>query len=202
MNAQIMKNAITISKKIILSAVFCTTLLSNANTSNNMLVDKDLVKTALTINNVKTGNLLSIKDVNGITLYKEFIEESGVYRKGFDLTALPNGNYIFEVDKDLEVEMIPFTVSNNKVVFNRNAEVTMYKPFVRQQDDAIYITQFLPDFSKAKIEIYANYNGELELLHVDKIENSQLIQKAYRLEKGSYKIIINSNNREYTKFIN
>jgi len=197
-----MKNAITISKKIILSAVFCTTLLSNANTSNNMLVDKDLVKTALTINNVKTGNLLSIKDVNGITLYKEFIEESGVYRKGFDLTALPNGNYIFEVDKDLEVEMIPFTVSNNKVVFNRNAEVTMYKPFVRQQDDAIYITQFLPDFSKAKIEIYANYNGELELLHVDKIENSQLIQKAYRLEKGSYKIIINSNNREYTKFIN
>ncbi|WP_159018945.1 hypothetical protein [Algibacter sp. L3A6] len=197
-----MKNAITISKKIILSAVFCTTLLSNANTSNNMLVDKDLVKTALTINNVKAGNLLSIKDVNGITLYKEFIEESGVYRKGFDLTALPNGNYIFEVDKDLEVEMIPFTVSNNKVVFNRNAEVTIYKPFVRQQDDAIYITQFLPDFSKAKIEIYANYNGELELLHADKIENSQLIQKAYRLEKGSYKIIINSNNREYTKFIN
>lgn len=197
-----MKNAITISKKIILSAVFCTTLLSNANTSNNMLVDKDLVKTALTINNVKTGNLLSIKDVNGITLYKEFIEESGVYRKGFDLTALPNGNYIFEVDKDLEVEMIPFTVSNNKVVFNRDAEVTIYKPFVRQENDAIYISQFLPDFSKAKIEIYANYNGELELLHVDKIENSQLIQKAYRLEKGSYKIIINSNNREYTKFIN
>ena len=35
-----------------------------------MLVDKDLVKTALTINNVKTGNLLSIKDVNDITLYK------------------------------------------------------------------------------------------------------------------------------------
>ena len=197
-----MKNAITISKKIILSAVFCTTLLSNASASNNMLVDKDLVKTALTINNVKAGNLLSIKDVNGITLYKEFIEESGVYRKGFDLTALPNGNYIFEVDKDLEVEMIPFTVSNNKVVFNRDAEVTIYKPFVRQQDDAIYITQFLPDFSKAKIEIYANYNGELELLHADKIENSQLIQKAYRLEKGSYKIIINSNNKEYTKFIN
>ncbi|MEL0651955.1 hypothetical protein V6246_11015 [Algibacter sp. TI.3.09] len=197
-----MKNAITISKKIILSAVFCTTLLSNANTGNNMLVDKDLVKTALTINNVKAGNLLSIKDVNGITLYKEFIEESGVYRKGFDLTALPNGNYIFEVDKDLEVEMIPFTVSNNKVVFNRDAEVTIYKPFVRQENDAIYISQFLPDFSKAKIEIYANYNGELELLHADKIENSQLIQKAYRLEKGSYKIIINSNNREYTKFIN
>ena len=197
-----MKNAIIISKKIVLSAVFCTTLLSNAITSSNVFVDKDVIKTALTINNVKAGNLLSIKDVNGITLYKEFIEESGVYRKGFDLTALPNGNYIFEVDKDLEVEMIPFTVSNNKVVFNRNAEVTMYKPFVRQQDDAIYITQFLPDFSKAKIEIYANYNGELELLHVDKIENSQLIQKAYRLEKGSYKIIINSNNREYTKFIN
>lgn len=197
-----MKNAITISKKIILSAVFCTTLLSNASASNNMLVDKDLVKTALTISNVKAGNLLSIKDVNGITLYKEFIEESGVYRKGFDLTALSNGNYIFEVDKDLEVEMIPFTVSNNKVVFNRDAEVTIYKPFVRQQDDAIYITQFLPDFSKAKIEIYANYNGELELLHADKIENSQLIQKAYRLEKGSYKIILNSDNKEYTKFIN
>lgn len=197
-----MKNAINISKKIILSAVFCTTLLSNVNASNNTLVDKDLVKTALTINNVKAGNLLSIKDVNGITLYKEFIEESGVYRKGFDLTVLPNGNFIFEVDKDLEVELIPFTVSDNRVVFNRDAEVTVYKPYVRQEKDAIYITQFLPNFSKAKIEIYANYNGSLELLHADRIENSQLIQKAYRLEKGSYKIIINSNNREYTKFIN
>ncbi|WP_405294102.1 hypothetical protein [Algibacter sp. Ld11] len=198
-----MKNAIIISKKIVLSAVFCTTLLSNAaNTSNGILVGKDVIKTALTINNVKAGNLLSVKDENGITLYKEFIEESGIYKKGFDLTALPSGNYFFEVDKDVEIKTIPFIVSNNEVAFNREAEVTVYKPFVRQQDDAIYITQFLPDFSKAKIEIYANYNGELELLHADQIENSQLIQKAYRLEKGSYKIIINSNNKEYTKFIN
>lgn len=197
-----MKNAIIISKKIVLSAVLCATLLSSANANNNTLFSKDIIKTALTINNVKAGDLLSIKDVNGITLYKEFIEESGVYKKGFDLTALPNGNYFFEVDKDVEIKTIPFTVDNNKVLFKKEKEVTVFKPFVRQQGDLVLVSQLAPNFSTLKIEIYANYNGEFELLHTDSIGDSQIIEKTYKLSKGSYKIILNSNNKEYTKFIN
>ncbi|MCL5127024.1 hypothetical protein [Algibacter sp. L4_22] len=197
-----MKNAIIISKKIVLLTAFCATLLSNAKTSYTTLEKKDIIKTALTINNVKAGNLLSIKDENGITLYKEFIEESGIYRKGFDLTALPNGNYFFEVDKDVEIKTIPFTVNSNEVFFNKEEEVTVFKPFVRKQNDVVYITKLAPNLSTLKIEIYANHNGEFELLHTDSIENSIVIEKAYKLEKGSYKILLSSDEKEYTEFIN
>lgn len=196
-----MKNSINISKKIVLSALFCATLLSSAD-SVTALDDKDMIKTALTINNVKAGNLLSIKDVNGITLYKEFIEASGVYRKGFDLTALPSGSYFFEVDKDVEIKTIPFTVNSNEVLFNKEKEVTVFKPFVKQQGDLVYVSKLAPNYSTLKVEIFANYNGEFELLHSDSITGSQIIEKTYRLEKGSYRIILNSDNKEYTKFIN
>ncbi|MFI1772749.1 hypothetical protein, partial [Thalassobellus citreus] len=94
-----MKNLI--KKSILLVTVF-TTMLSIANeTPNNN--KKAYKETALTINNVSEGNLLTIKDYNGIVLYKELISVSGTYKKGFDLTALPSGNYFFEVDKDMEI---------------------------------------------------------------------------------------------------
>ncbi|MCL5127023.1 hypothetical protein [Algibacter sp. L4_22] len=196
-----MKNVIKHSKKILLAAAMLTVLIGNAKDKSSAL-KKGLIKTALTVDNVKEGNLLSIKDQNGITLYKELILESGTYKKGFDLTALPNGDYFFEVDKDVEIKTIPFTVESNKVVFKKDEEVTVFKPFVRENDGVVYISKLAPDYASLKISIYGNYNGAFELIHSDKFENLQTIQKAYKLEKGSYKIVLNSDNNEYTKFIN
>ncbi|WP_405294100.1 hypothetical protein [Algibacter sp. Ld11] len=196
-----MKNVIKHSKKILLAVAMLTVLVGNAKEKTSSL-KKGLIKTALTINNVKEGNLLSIKDQNGITLYKELILESGTYKKGFDLTALPNGSYFFEVDKDVEINTIPFTVEYNKVVFNKNEEVTVFKPYVKEKDGVVFISKLSPDYGALKVNIYANYKGEYQLLQSDKIENLQTIEKVYRLEKGSYKIVLNSDNKEYIKYIN
>ncbi|MDN3664782.1 hypothetical protein ACFFU1_00975 [Algibacter miyuki] len=197
-----MKDAIIISKKIVLTATLCAGLLANAGTNNNIFDKRDVVKTALTINNVKEGNVLSIKDNYGTTLYKEFIEASGTYNKGFDLTALPNGDYVFEINKDVEIKIIPFTVISNEVVFNKAAEVTVFKPTVRMENNFLFISQLSLNASPLEIEIYADVNGSYELLHSDKTENAQIIEKTFKLEKGNYKIKINSENQEYTKFIN
>ena len=100
---QIMKKVIKNIKKGTLLVAMCATMLSNASESETppLILNSDGSGTSLTIKNVKEGNLLSIVDDNGIILYKETIEKSGVYTKGFDLTALPDGNYfwaIFGVD--------------------------------------------------------------------------------------------------------
>lgn len=196
-----MKNVIKASKRIILAVIMLTVLIGNAKDKSSNL-KKGLIKTALTINNVKEGNLLSIKDQNGITLYKELINETGTYKKGFDLTALPDGDYFFEVDKDVEINTIPFSVKLNTVVFKKDEEVTVFKPFVREENNVVYISKLSPDYESMKINIYGNINGDYELLYSDKFENLQTIEKAYKLEKGNYKIVLNSNNKEYTKFIN
>jgi hypothetical protein len=110
-----MKNVIKNTKKGILMVTMFATLLSFANEAPFYTIKKDAERTSLTLNDVKQGNLLSIKDDNGIILYKELIQKSGMYTKEFDLTTLPDGAYIFELDKDLEINTIPFTVNSNEV---------------------------------------------------------------------------------------
>jgi len=100
-----MKNVINSIKKGFLMATIFATTLSFANEVSLTTIKNDADKTSLTLTDVKQGNLLSIKDENGITLYKESIEKTGIYTKGFDLTALPNGEYSFEIDKDVEISI-------------------------------------------------------------------------------------------------
>ncbi len=197
-----MKKVINTIKKSLLAVTVFTAMLGNANEISTLTIKEDLKKTALTINNVKVGDLLTIKDYNGITLYKELINISGTYKKGFDLTALPNGNYFFEVSKDLEIKTIPFTVKSNEVVFNKEAEVITFKPFVRQKGDLILVSKLSPNLEALKIDIFLETNGYSELVYSEKIEDTQAIERVYRLKKGNYKIIFNSNNKEFTKFIN
>ena len=91
----------------ILLVTMLATMLSNASKPEMAEKNFKIENTTLSINNVKQGQQLIIKDSNGIVLYKEMIDRSGVYKKGFDLTSLPNGEYYFELDKDTEVQVIP-----------------------------------------------------------------------------------------------
>ena len=91
------------SKKGILMVTLFATLLSFAKDASFYTIKKDANRTALTLINVKEGNLLSIKDNNGVILYKESIQTTGTYTKGFDLTSLPNGAYLFELKKILKL---------------------------------------------------------------------------------------------------
>ena len=167
-----------------------------------ILVKKDSKKTALILNHVKKGNQISIKDNNGLVLYKELVETTGVYKKGFDLTSLPDGLYFFEVEKDLEVNTIPFTVNANDVTFNKADEETFFKPYVRQDKDFVFVTKLSPNLENVKISVYTNHNEDFQLVHSENIEDLKILERIYKLEKGNYKIVINSNNKEYTTFIN
>ena len=197
-----MKNLILTLKKGSLVVAVLATLLSHANETTFTADKIEIDRTALTLNNVKAGNILTIKDFNGITLYKELIKMSGTYRKGFDLSALPDGDYFFEVDKDLEIQSIPFKVTNNKVTINRAEETTTFKPYVRQKNNLVYITKLAPKREPLTITIYTYTGGTETLLHSEKIEGTQTIEKVYKLQKGDYKLVFKSDDKEFTEFIN
>ncbi|WMI66550.1 hypothetical protein RBH94_05160 [Aestuariibaculum sp. YM273] len=197
-----MKKTINVLKKSILLLAVSTSLLSNASDITISTNAEEISKTAITLNHVKAGDILSIKDNYGVVLYKEQIKETGTYKKGFDLSALPNGEYIFEIDKNLEVKTIPFTVNFEEVYFNKEKESTSYKPYVRQDNGIVYITKLAPKQEALNIHIYANNNSEYELVHTERIKGVQSIEKAYKLGKGNYKLVFVSDNKEYTKFIN
>lgn len=195
-----MKNRKTTLRKIILSAVMLAAMYSNAN--NGLSNDpKNENKTTFSIKDVKSGNQLLIKDLNGIILYKEYIKDSGDYSKGFDLTALPNGSYVFELEKDLEIKSYPFTVESNKVLFSEN-ETTIHKPYVTAKGNYLYVSKLALNNEPLDIKIY--YKDTSELIYSEKIKDTKSIQKVYKLlsnYKGDYTIVLNSNGREYYEYI-
>lgn len=197
-----MKNVLSNTKKVILMVAMMATVTGYANEISLIKYGRNLRSTALTIANVKEGNLLSIKDGYGITLYKEIIDQTGIYTKGFDLTDLPNGNYFFELEKDMEIKSIPFTVKSNEVTFNKEKETTIFKPFVREKGDLVYITKLAANKEPLKLSVYGLNDGSSRLLYTETIEGVQSIEKALKLEDGRYKIVFASNNREFTKYIN
>ena len=199
-----MKNVIKHLKKGILLVTMLTTIYSFANESSYYSIKNDTKKTSLTLNNVKKGNILSIIDINGIILYKEVIENSGIYSKGFDLTYLPDGFYTFELDKDLEIKTIPFTVNYNNVVFNKKEEKTIFKPYTRVKDDFVYISKLALNNDPLKIEIYFLNDYDYELVYTEKVINTKNIEKTYKLtglKKGDYKIVIETEGKTFTKNI-
>ncbi|MFI0429812.1 hypothetical protein [Mariniflexile sp. HMF6888] len=203
-----MKNVLNTSKKGILMVTMFATLLSFANEVSFFKIENDAGRTSLTLNNVKQGNLLSIKDDNGIVLYKELIEQSGIYSKGFDLTSLPNGSYIFELDKDVEIQTIPFTVSSNTVTFKKEMETTIFKPVTRVKGDVVFVSRL--SLNKAPMDIAIYYVdaesafNKPELIYSEKIKDTENASRIYKLtgkDKGHYNIVFTTEGRVFTKEI-
>ncbi len=194
---QIMKNRKTIIKKSIVAGLMLTALVGHANDINTNPIN-NINKTVITLNNVKEGNQLLIKDLNGIVIYKEAIKNTGTYSKGFDLTALPTGDYFFELEKDIEIKSIPFKVEEKKVIINSN-ETTIYKPYVATKGKSVYVTKLALNKEPLSVKIYSE---DGILLHSETINDKKTIEKAYKLAlHGDYKMVLSSNGREYSKYI-
>lgn len=200
-----MKNLI---KRSLVAAVLFTALLGYGKDVNPKKRINDDNLTTLTLKHVEKGNQLLVKDLKGLVLYKETIQKSGVYLKGFDLTELPNGTYFFELDKTLKTEIIPFEVENQKAKINKKDSDVVYKPYVRFNNDLIYLSSLSLNKSPLEIEIYytsddLTFEGKI---YSETIKNTSNIQKAYKLDKtrtGTYKIVLNTEGKtfvEYTKF--
>jgi hypothetical protein len=191
----------------ILMVTMLATMLSNAARPATFEKNVETENTTISINSVKQGQQLIIKDYNGIVLYKELIEKSGVYTKGFDLTALPNGEYYFELDKDIEVQVIPFKVYMNKVEFLKEKETKFFKPIIRFKDDKVLLSRLSFDSKPLEVKIYyddySSYS-DYELIHSEKFKDTKIIERVYLLnkqKKGNYKVVIKTEGREYTESI-
>ncbi len=155
---------------------------------------------------VKKGQKLTITNSYGVVVYREYIEQSGIYtQKGFDLTQLMNGNYLIELEKELQIQITPFCVTRNIVVFSKEKEVTIFKPFVVTKNHKLYLSKLTLEQDPLTIDIYyddpsgfTNY----EKIYSEKIENTKVIERIYALDKekkGTYKVLMKANGREYAQ---
>lgn len=192
-------------KRSIAIAVLFTALLSYGRGVNPKSGGINSRTTTLTLRNVEKGNQLLVKDENGIILYKEVINKSGYYLKGFDLTALPNGKYFFELKKSFKTEIIPFVVENKKAKINKTNKDVVYKPYVRTKDNMIFVSKLTLKKAPLQVTIYyisdsTAFNGKI---FSETISNTVDIQRVYKLDenkKGTYKIVLNTEGKTYIEY--
>ena len=190
---QVIKNSLVL-------VVLFATMISYAN---EIVTNENDDATNVTLNNVTEGSVLSIKDVDGLILYKETIQVSGDYSKKFDLTSLPDGNYIFELDKDFEIKSIPFNVKRNIVDLNIENKSVVFKPAMVFENGMLRIQKtILNSENGLNIKIYFE-NGDL--VHSENFNNEKLINKTYDFSKslkGKYKVLLSTEDRTFSKEIN
>ena len=195
-----MKTAI--KKSLVLVALFTAVTVSYGNEISGNTNKGKGITTNVTFNNVKKGSILSINDANGLTLYQESIKEDGEYAKGFDLTSLPNGNYYFELNKDVEIEVVPFTVTASLVTFDKMAEARIFKPVVYVKNKKVYISKMSLENEFLEIQILSESS---EVLYAENIEKEGItFGKIYDFstsEKGTYIIVMKTKERRFVKNI-
>lgn len=161
----------------------------------------------VTFENVKKGHQLVIKDANLLVVYKEAIQKDGNYRKGFDLTALPDGEYTVELDKDVQIVIIPFTVSSNTVTFQKENETVVYKPMVRLDGNHLFVSRLSLDVQPLQMKLY--YTESIQqgrtLIYKEDIKNTKIVERVLQLskeKKGTYVVTFESQGRTFTEYVN
>ncbi len=189
----------TIRKSLVLVALIVGVSVSYGNEISGNTNKGKRVRTNVTFNDVKKGSILSIKDVNGLILYKEAIQLNGNYTKGFDLTSLPNGNYYFEMEQDVEIKIVPFKVTASVVTFDKELEESIFKPVVFVSNKKyVHVSKASVNNEVLNVEIFAD-NGES--IYAGKIEKEgDVLGKIYDFStsaKGVYTFVIKVEGRRF-----
>lgn len=183
-------------KTILLVVMLLTTV---TNYASEKVIDAPVKGiTILRFSNVKKGHQYKIIDAKGTVLFSEKIERNGSFAKRFDFTALNDGAYSLELEKDFEIIVTPFIIQANNVVFLEKNETVIFKPVVRTENNQLLISHMSLEEQPLKIELY--YNGER--IFKDQLTGHKILNKIYRLsaqEKGSYYLSMSSGGRFFVK---
>ncbi|WP_343330928.1 hypothetical protein [Polaribacter staleyi] len=191
----------TTMKTILVVALMFGTLIgyANENTKSTNVVAVKRVK--VEYKSVKKGHALTIKNENGITIYKQVIQSSGTFSKTFDLTNLEDGVYTTELDKDFEIIVKKLEVKDGFVTFLKEENKKIFKPVIRTEGELVLISKLA--FNKEPIKVVLYYDNQVILS--EKIEGEEILNRVYKLsktEKGAYKVLVYTDNRMYVKNFN
>ena len=114
-------------KKITLVALMLGTLIGYANEDKISTNNKAKRTVKVEFNNVKKGQSLTIKNEDDLTAYNNEITSSGNYSRTFDISALEDGIYSVELNKDFEVVNKTFYVKNSLATFLNNKDEKIFK---------------------------------------------------------------------------
>ncbi|PTM11271.1 MAG: hypothetical protein DA407_01895 [Bacteroidetes bacterium] len=192
-------------KKVFKNSLIVIAMLGSITSYANLIPTspkKGIENTSLAFDHVKKGERLIIKSKSGTIIYKEFIKESGSYHKEFDLTSLPNGSYYFELDKDVEIQVIPFIVNDSEVTFKKDEANTIFKPIITTNENLVLLNKLSLNSEPLEVKIFFG-SGDYEMILSEEIIKENNIQRVYRLLRnvnGKYKVVCKTEGRTFVTY--
>lgn len=187
----------TIKRKAVIVVFMFVTLINYSKNTNDFNIKIDTKKVKVEFKNVNKGHQLTIKSNEGVLLHSEIVSKKGKLTKFFDLSALKDGNYSIELNKDYEILVKPFKVKTGNVIFNKELEKVIFKPVIRNNKNVVLFSK--NNFDKEPIKISFYYNDD-PIYSTTIQSDDTIIKRAYKLDekvKGNYRVITNNNGRSY-----
>ena len=187
----------TIIKKYLIVAFIFGTYISYAIENSKISNTVPVKSVKVEFKSVKKGHTLTLKDESATTIYKEEIQNSGDYSKLFNFKNIENGSYTIELEKDFEIIIKKMKVDNGAVSYIKETD-KIFKPSIRLKSDLLLISKV--SFVKKPLNITLYY--KYVMIHSEKVDGENLVNRVYKLsntEKGAYKVVIASDNRNYVK---
>ena len=188
----------TIIKTILVVTLMFGTLISYANDNKESTNAVAVKRVKVEYKAVKKGNALTIKNEYGITIYKQVLQSSGNYTKTFDLTNLEDGLYTTELEKDFEIIVKKLEVKDGFVTFYKDENEIIFKPVIRTEGNLVMISKI--EFEEKPLNVTLYYQNNIILS--DEVSGEKVLNRVYKLsefEKGTYKVVVNTNDRTYVK---
>jgi len=154
-------------------------------------------KTFVKVEQIKIGSHFLIKDQEGITLYEESIDNSGIVSKLLDFSMLPDAEYYFELDSEDEIKIIPFTVNRSVTEFVQGGEYSIAKPKIVVDDTYVHIYSESAENQSIDVKFY--YEND-DLAFNELLKDAKALKRTYDFSnslKGSYTIVLTTEGRTF-----
>jgi len=183
----------------LLSVALVASLVANASKIVTTASSKSKV-VYIGLTNISQGEVLSIKDADGVKLYSESLGKTKAFNKKFDFSSIPNGIYFIETKEAKEITVTPVIVSEDKVAIIKESSKRFRAPNITLNDNVARV--LVRNFNEVPVSINI-YDDAGNALKEDNTENL-LIYNAYNfsdLPAGTYTISVTQGEYNFTETI-
>ena len=148
---------------------------------------------------IATQTQVRLIDEAGIVLHNESYKRNEGFSKKFELSALPQGRYFFEVENERSYGVFPLTIAAEKITLRREETVMLVKPIIHQDGDVMDL--LVSSDKNVKVEIH---NEHRQLVFSETLNSEKGLRRRYYLSsltKGNYRVSVNVNKKGFTKLL-
>jgi|GEM_PF-1298480 len=145
---------------------------------------------------------IRLKDRYGVILYQEYIPGPVSYDRIYNVSSLPTGQYLLELEYPTRHQELPVEIRANQVILDQSRMEEYFKPVVRQKGDKVSVNLLNTKRGPLRILVYDHQTSEL--LSEQMLKGDLLMGKQFDFSQagpGEYLISMLYHGKQYSQTI-